>query len=139
MNKKLWQRAYRRKNGYVAEYRYRRTLRGVLAYAYSRMLRRVKNTPSYNGLPVCTRAEFYAAFLDHPDYLRLYAAYSTARTRGLKKRRHWLLPTPDRVNSSKGYTVDNIAWVTYIDNVRRPGPRRPRDMETFRRSVTTVT
>jgi hypothetical protein len=72
-----------------------------------------KNTKSphlYKGLPILPKDVFISWAKNHPDFLKLYKRWKTCDF-DLK-----LTPTVNRMNSSKGYTLDNIEWMTHSQN-----------------------
>lgn len=93
--------------------------KGFLVRAYTCMQRRIRKHPSYDGLPICTRKQFYDRFLTDPDFLRLHAAWVASgecRRKPLKT----LRPVPDRKNGWRGYDIDNLQFITYRANNLRP-------------------
>jgi hypothetical protein len=55
---------------------------------------------------------------NHPDFLRLYKQWKTS---DFDRR---LTPTVNRMNSSKGYTLDNVEWLTNSQNCGLSGSVR---------------
>lgn len=79
------------------------------------MSRRVRgkstNRPDlYLGLPILPRDVFVNWSKNHPDFLNLYKRWFTS---GFYRS---LTPTVNRMNSSKGYTLNNIEWMTNSQN-----------------------
>lgn len=111
--KNAWQRAWRRKNGNAATKRCEKTKQGYLMRSYRNMKSRVDGVQkkgSWTGKELMPRAEFYAMALADPEFHRLFAAYESS---GFERR---LAPSPDRVDSRRGHTPDNIRWVTHSVN-----------------------
>lgn len=67
----------------------------------------------YEGKFLLDKELFYVWANNSPEFFRLYAEYVESNY----ERR--LAPSVDRVDSSKGYTVDNMEWVTQSENSRR--------------------
>jgi hypothetical protein len=84
---------------------------------YDNMYCRVKNYSgkhaSYKGLEICSRAEFKNFALNNKQLIELYQAWQ-------KNNYHQhFLPTPDRINRILGYSLNNIQFLTYIENTRK--------------------
>jgi hypothetical protein len=83
--------------------------------AYRNMQSRVtgvqkKKAHLYKGLPILPRQDFYAWAKDNPDFWRLYRRWIAA---GYDRK---LTPSVNRVDPNKGYTLDNIEWLTHSVN-----------------------
>jgi hypothetical protein len=74
-----------------------------------------KNNKYYLGLPIMPRDVFLNWARNHPDFLRLYKAYVSSDFN------QKLAPTLNRINSSKGYTLDNVEWMTHSLNCSLAG------------------
>jgi hypothetical protein len=112
-NKADWQRERRKQNGYKDQNKYRKTLKGYMVYAYNGMLQRTKPSSSdaaYRGLPLLSNQEFREFTLNNQDYHRLFNNWVESGYN------HKLSPSIDRIESTKGYTLDNIRWVTHSVN-----------------------
>ncbi len=90
-----------------------------LSKLYSRMKERVegrrgKNTHNrgdyWLGKPIVSREAFYSWSSNHPTFLSLYKQWFSS---DFDRK---LVPSVNRVNSNKGYTLDNIEWVTNSQN-----------------------
>jgi len=113
-----YRRSYRRLNGYAATRKYERTKSGFLMRAYRNMQSRVqgvqwKKAHLYEGLPLLPRADFYAWAEASADFHRLWEEWVAA---GHDRR---LTPSVDRVDSEKGYAIDNMRWLTHSENSRQ--------------------
>jgi hypothetical protein len=91
------------------------TINRFLSCVYSSMNQRVKgkNTSRpdlYMGLPILPRDIFYTWSKNHPDFLALYKRWFS---NNFDRK---LTPTVNRMNSSKGYVLGNIEWVTNSQN-----------------------
>jgi hypothetical protein len=67
----------------------------------------------YAGKELMDKGDFYTWALNNEDFKKLFVQYKQS---GYKMR---LAPSVDRIDSSKGYTVSNIRWVTHSENSRR--------------------
>lgn len=95
---------------------YLKSFQGKLMRLYLGAQQRVrgqdKHRPSYKGLPICSIEEFYQ-FAAESNYPALYEDWKNANY-SLR-----LTPTIDRLDKTKGYTLDNIEIVTLSVNVKR--------------------
>ena len=64
----------------------------------------------YKGLPIMPIGVFKSWAKNHSDFLNLYKQWVT---NNFDRK---LTPTVNRVNSSKGYTLDNVEWMTNSQN-----------------------
>lgn len=79
--------------------------------AYEHAKRRIgEGRGLYLGLGICDRKDFYEAFQHSPSFLALHAQWAAG---GYKKGDR---PTPDRMDTKRGYLIDNITWETYNVN-----------------------
>lgn len=108
---------YRRTLDPDKDWRYEKTFNGFLMRLYRNMLQRVDGShpdrPNYIGKKILSKEAFYAWAKPHPTYAKLFNTYTT---NGYPRR---LAPSVDRVNPDKGYTLDNMEWVTHAENSRR--------------------
>ena len=98
--------------------KYEKTLNGFLMRMYRNMKSRVTGVQSkkahlYLGKEIMDKALFYEFAKCSPMFLALFYKYEKE---GYVQK---LAPTPDRIDSSKGYTMDNIQWVTHSVNSSR--------------------
>lgn len=110
-----WQREYRKANGNACTKRYERTKKGKLMRTYRNMESRSKGIVKkkshlYQGLEVLSRESFYDWSLSCGDFDKLYDDWVSS---GFDKK---LSPSIDRVDTSKGYTLDNMRWLTHSEN-----------------------
>jgi len=112
-NKKIRDRRKRTNNS--ATKVYEKTLKGKLIRTYRNMLSRVKGILKnkehlYKGLEILDKEDFYKWSLDNKEYEILFNQWVSSGY-DLK-----LSPSIDRKDASKGYTLDNIRWVTFSEN-----------------------
>lgn len=67
----------------------------------------------YIGKFLLEKELFYIWANNSPEFFKLYAEYVAS---GYDRK---LAPSVDRVDSSNGYTLDNMEWVTMSENSRR--------------------
>lgn len=90
---------------------YEKTPRGFLMRAYRNMKSRVtgvqkRHAHIYVGKKLLARDAFYAWAQASKDFHRLF---STWKRSGYARR---LTPSVDRIDGSRGYTLDNMRWIT---------------------------
>lgn len=112
------QRIKRKNNGNQLTRRYEKTPKGFLMREYRNMQSRVTGVQKrkahlYLGKELLPRDEFYKWAIFHIDFVLLYTDW----VKSCYDRK--LTPTVDRVDSSRGYTLDNMEWVTHSENSRR--------------------
>jgi hypothetical protein len=91
--------------------KFRRTPKGCLMRAYEYAKRRiVEGRGLYLGLGICDREDFYKAFENDPRFLELHQEWISSGYRKAER------PTPDRIDTTRGYLIDNIVWETYNVN-----------------------
>jgi|TARA_R110000737_G_C14519523_1_gene475140 hypothetical protein len=104
--------------------RYWKTISGKLMMTYNNMNRRVRGYVKphlYNGLELCTREEFYSWSSTNESFVLLYKEWvDSDYSRSLS-------PSIDRIDSSLGYTFENMQWITLSENSRRGANSRWRD------------
>lgn len=78
--------------------------------------------------PDYTRDEFVAAFIDDPEFLRLFENWKKADypVKGVK-------PSFDKIDDSRPYTFDNIQVVTWTENNAKEGRLRKIGKSSFKR------
>lgn len=115
LSKKLWARENRHKV-YQYQKHYLKTKRGFVGGTYTNMDGRVKgrNKPwIYKGLDICSRAEFIEWSTKDRMFNMLFDEWERS---GYEMK---LTPSIDRINSNKGYTFDNMSWITHSENSQR--------------------
>jgi hypothetical protein len=121
--KRLWQRKRRKEIGNVWTHRYEKTPSGFLVRKYRNMKSRVSGIQKlkshlYAGKELLEKEAFYAWAMHHPTFLKLFEEW-VASSYDRK-----LCPTVDRTDSSRGYTLENMTWVTHSENSRRGAVER---------------
>ena len=114
----LKQRMYRQKTSNLSTKVYEKTLKGYLVRTYRNMTSRVrgilkKKAHLYEGKSILTKDEFYEWSLSSKEFHDLMARYEDSDY-DLK-----LAPSIDRIDSSLGYTLGNIQWITFSENSRK--------------------
>lgn len=114
---RVWQREYRIKNNNLCTKRYEKTKKGKLVRSYRNMQSRVcgivkTKVHLYGGLDLLDRETFYAWSLSDPSFNTLFDAWEKS---GYNKK---LSPSIDRIETSIGYVLGNIRWITHSENSR---------------------
>lgn len=112
------QREYRNKSGNKCTIKYERTPKGYIMRKYQNMKSRIsgvqkKKAHLYKGLELLNKESFYQWAFSSKEFDYLWTHYVKS---GFDCK---LSPSVDRVDSSKGYTLDNMEWVTHSENSRR--------------------
>lgn len=119
------QREYRRRNGNANTLRYEKTKAGKLMRMYRNMLSRVTGIQAakfhlYRGKSLLPKSEFMEWAINSPEFHALFAAWEAS---GYDRK---LAPSVDRINSSLGYEIGNMEWVTHSENSRRGASSKQR-------------
>jgi hypothetical protein len=98
--------------------KYEKTKKGKLMRMYRNMQSRVSGIQKqkahlYKNKDLLDRSEFYEWALSSKEFHDMYEAWKQSDYD------RKLAPTVDRIDSSKGYTIDNMEWVTHSENSRR--------------------
>jgi hypothetical protein len=107
------QREHRKATNNAATKQYEKTPKGFLMRSYRNMKSRVEGVQkkgSWTGQEILPREDFYSWAIDHPDFQRLFTAYEES---GFDRK---LAPSPDRINSTSGYVIENMRWLTHSEN-----------------------
>jgi len=119
------QRCYREKTGNAATKKYERTKKGKLMRLYRNMQSRILGVQKqkhhlYQGKSLLPKDEFYKWAMSCEEFHRLYNAWVESDYN------RKLTPSVDRIDSSKGYEIENMEWVTHSENSRRGALGSPR-------------
>jgi hypothetical protein len=101
-------------SNYCSTHQHNATITSFLNKMYVDMKRRIsgktKDRRYYLGKSILDKDVFTTWAKNHPDFLKLYKQYYTAKF----ERR--LAPTVNRMDSNKGYTLDNMEWMSLSHN-----------------------
>lgn len=117
MDKNEKQRIYRSRTGNANTKKYEKTTNGFLMRLYRNMQSRIDGVQwmkahLYAGKELLPRDEFYS-WAKSRRFKLMFEAYKDS---GFDRK---LAPSVDRIDSSKGYSIDNMEWVTHSENSRR--------------------
>ena len=112
------QRIYREKTNNKDTKKYERTKKGKLMRLYRNMKSRVtgiqkKKAHLYNGKELLDKNYFYEWSLNSKEFHLLFDEWERS---GYDRK---LCPSVDRIDSSRGYIIENMEWVTHSENSRR--------------------
>jgi hypothetical protein len=98
--------------------KYEKTKRGFIMRLYRNMKSRVDGVQAakyhlYRGLGILEKEKFYQWANCQPEFHSLFCEYEAS---GYERR---LAPSVDRIDSSVGYEIDNMEFVTMSENSRR--------------------
>ena len=117
------QREYRKLTNNASTKKYEKTKKGFLMRLYRNMLSRVTGVHRekyhlYKGKGILHRQDFYQWALASGKFHALFNEWE------ISNYDRKLTPSVDRIDSSCGYTLDNIEWVTHSENSRRGAIKR---------------
>jgi hypothetical protein len=112
------QREYRKRIGNANTKKYEKTPSGFLMRAYRNMQSRVTGVQKhkaylYIGKELLPRETFYEWATHQEAFWKLFREWEQSRYDQRQT------PTVDRVDSSRGYSLDNMEWITNSENSRR--------------------
>lgn len=118
MDKLEWQRNRRLANNNEWTKKYEKTKKGFLVRMYRNMQSRTcgvqkKKSHLYLGLSLIERDLFYEWALSSEQFHSMFSEWETANYS------RKLTPTVDRVDSSIGYELNNMQWLTHSDNSKK--------------------
>ena len=98
--------------------KYEKTPNGFLMRMYRNMKSRILGIQKakrhlYEGKYLLPKEEFYEWAKNSPQFMVLFDKWVKS---GYDRK---LSPSVDRIDSSKGYTIENMEWVTHSENSRR--------------------
>ena len=117
LSKTELQKEYRKRTKNAATNKYEKTMKGFLMRKYRNMLSRVSGVQKekqhlYKGKSILTREEFYRWAESSFAFIELWNKYVDS----CYDRK--LCPTVDRIDSSLGYDIENMRWITHSENSR---------------------
>jgi hypothetical protein len=116
--RKEYQRNRRKLTSNADTKKYEKTENGFLMRMYRNMKSRITGVQSkkahlYKGKELLSKEEFYEWAKCSPMFMVLFRQY---QEKGYQMKD---APTVDRLDSSKGYCLDNMQWVTHSVNSQR--------------------
>lgn len=115
LNQKQKERRYN--NGNLYTKRYEKTTSGFLMRSYRNMQSRVtgvqwKKAHLYKGLSILPRESFYDWSKKNKDFWTLFEEWE------INDYDRKLTPSINRIDSSIGYELNNMEWITHSENSR---------------------
>ena len=112
------QRLSRKLNGNAHTKKYEKSHKGFLMRLYRNMQSRVSGVQKlkyhlYEGKELLPRETFYDWAMSNEKFFELFDIYEES---GFDRK---LAPSVDRIDSSKGYSIGNMEFVTHSENSRR--------------------
>lgn len=113
-----YRREYRKRTGNAATKKYEKTSKGFLMRMYRNMQSRVngiqwRKAHLYEGKELLSREDFYEWATNNEEFWTLFKAWEDSNYD------RKLSPTVDRIDSSNGYVIENMQWLTHSENSRR--------------------
>ena len=113
------QRRLRDANGNYYTKKYEKTPNGFLMRLYRNMQSRITGVQKqkshlYVGKELLSREDFYK-WAKETTVIKFTEMFEVYKNSGFDRK---LSPTVDRVDSQKGYTPDNMRWLTHSENSR---------------------
>jgi hypothetical protein len=106
-------RAHDRERRYIYKTSFHHFINRMFTLMQMRVRGQGNMSKYYIGLPLCLRQEFYDFALKDKNLIKLYKQWQK------NDYDHKLIPTPDRIINSKGYTIDNIQFLTLSENQQK--------------------
>ena len=122
-DKNSWQKTYREQNKNKCTKKYEKTKSGFLMRTYRNMKSRVtgiqkKKAHLYQGLSLLNKFDFYTwSAADHMFHLLFESWEQSGYCRKLT-------PSIDRIDSTIGYQIGNIQWITHSENSKKGNKNR---------------
>ena len=123
------QRIRRKNNNYSSSKTYEKTPKGFLMRVYRNMKSRVEGIQKlkshlYIGKVILTKEEFYNWSTNCIEFYSLFENYKNSNFD------RKLAPSVDRIDSNKGYEINNMEWITMSENSSRGGKNKHHQKET---------
>ena len=115
--KLAYQRNRRKLNGNLDTRKYEKTVNGFLMRLYRNMQSRIVGIQKekhhlYEGKELLNRQDFYTWAKSHEAFFKLFENWQKSNYD------RKLTPSVDRIDSDKGYFIDNMRWITHSENSR---------------------
>lgn len=112
------QREFRSKNGNAITKKYEKSINGFLMRVYRNMKSRVNGVTKnknhlYLGKQILDRNIFYEWSKNNKSFIHLFEEWKISNYERRKT------PSIDRIDTTGGYILNNIQWITFSENCRR--------------------
>lgn len=129
-----YQKKVRSLNGNAFTKKYEKTKKGFLMRLYRNMQSRIVGVQKqkhhlYSGKYLLPREKFYEWALSNQAFNDLFETWE--KSSYCRK----LTPSVDRINSTLGYEVENMEWVTHSENSRRGAVSLQRLTRNYRKNL----
>lgn len=119
------QRERRKADGNASTRKYEKTVNGFLVRAYRNMKSRIVGVQKvkhhlYDGKTLLSKEDFYTWAKASSEFQALFTAWEASDYD------RKLTPSVDRVDSLRGYELDNMQWVTHSINSSRGAKNKQR-------------
>lgn len=119
----VWQKEYRLRTRNSCTRKYEKTKSGFLVRLYRNMKSRIEGIQYlkahlYQNKELLDKESFYSWANSQEAFHNLFDVWEHSRYD------RKLTPSVDRKESSRGYTIDNMEWVTHSENSRRGSRNR---------------
>ena len=113
-----YQREYRKRTSNKNTRKYEKTISGFLMRTYRNMQSRVLGIQKskaylYENKELLPRETFYKWSRENSDFIKLFKDWESSQYS------RKLTPSIDRIDSSLGYEVNNMQWITHSENSRK--------------------
>lgn len=118
-NKKSYQKNIQKKREYD-RYRIRYNFRRIFQHRYRSMLQRINGTATrpykVEGRDIADRQKFIEWCYSKEVFEQFQKLHQKWVMSGFERA---LAPSIDRIDNKRGYTLDNIRWITVLENVQK--------------------
>lgn len=133
-NRNKTQRERRSRQNNSVTKKYEKTKKGFLMRLYRNMKSRIEGVQKekyylYEGKELLSKEDFYKWALNNDQFHKLYDEYEESSYERQKA------PSVDRIDSSKGYIVENMEFITTAENSRRGSISRWSNRKTFKETI----
>lgn len=113
-----YRKNYRNRTENLSTKKYEKTEKGFLMRCYRNMESRTRGIQHlkahlYKGKTLLSRENFYAWSLADKDFHSLFKAWCESNYN------RKLTPSINRIDSAKGYELNNMEWITHSENSRK--------------------
>jgi hypothetical protein len=93
--------------------RYKYDFNVFVQYLHKRMRQRIRDEEAYKGLLICDKEDFIKLAKNSNKLKELFDNWVNSGNQ------LWIKPSVDRIVNERGYILDNIQFMTWIENTRK--------------------